>query len=97
MNDIHTITKTLHSHTPRFARDYAVRRFGVFGSVVRGDQTEASDIDILVDFIKPIGLFTFVRLEEELTKLLKRKVDLVTPRALKPAIRDDVLKETLYV
>jgi predicted nucleotidyltransferase len=97
MNDIHTITKTLHDYTPQFARDYAVRRFGVFGSMVRGDQTESSDIDILVDFTKPIGLFAFVRLEEELTKLLKRKVDLVTSRALKSAIRDDILKETLYV
>jgi hypothetical protein len=97
MRDIQTITKILRAHQPQFARDYAVRRFGVFGSMVRGDQTTASDIDILVDFKKPISLFTFVRLEEELSKLLKRKVDLVTPRALKSAIRDDVLKETMYV
>lgn len=97
MSNLQTITNLLRARQQQFARLYGVRRFGIFGSTVHGDVTPSSDIDILVDFTKPISLFTFVRLEEELSKLLKRKVDLVTPRALKSAIRDDILKETMYV
>ena len=70
---------------------------GVFGSFARGDQRKNSDIDILVEFSKPIGFFEFIDLENHLARALDRKVDLVTKNALKPAIKDNVLKETIYV
>ena len=97
MTDLQTITKHLRARRTQFARLYGVRRLGIFGSMARGDQTRSSDVDILVDFAKPVGLFTFIELEDKLRKLLKRKVDLVTPRALKSVIRKDVLSETVYV
>ena len=74
-----------------------MKEIGVFGSVARGDETEKSDIDILVSFNMPIGFFDFIRLEDFLSKLLGAKVDLVCKRALKPVIKDDILKEVIYV
>lgn len=81
-----------------FLRDtYGVDELGVFGSVARGDNTEKSDIDILVTLSRPMGYFEFIDLEEYLAKLLGKKVDLVTKKALKPAIKDDILQQVTYV
>jgi len=73
-----------------------VRRLGIFGSVARGNQTVSSDVDILVDFTHPLGLFRFVELENHLSQLLGKPVDLVTKNALKPIIKDQILQETIY-
>lgn len=70
---------------------YGVTRVAIFGSVARGDAGPESDIDILVDFEqprpRPLGLFAWVGLEEELSKRLGRKVDLVSHKALNRHIR----------
>ena len=73
-------------------------RFGVnalhlFGSAARNEAREDSDIDLLVDFEQPISLFHFVRLKHELEGVLGCPVDLVTRRALKPQLRDRILRE----
>ena len=65
----------------------------LFGSVVRGEARPESDIDILVEFVRPVGLLAFVRLKHRLAELLGRPVDLVTPEALKPTLRDGILNE----
>ncbi len=75
---------------------FSVRRIGIFGSVARGEQTEASDIDILVEFSRPVGFFAFLELEEYLSLHLGAPVDLVTPDALKPAIQERVTAEVAY-
>jgi len=76
---------------------YPVRKIGVFGSVARDEQTDESDIDLLVEFSAPVGFVTFMRLEHFLSDRLGKRVDLVTPDALKPVIRQDVLAEVIYV
>jgi uncharacterized protein len=76
---------------------YPVKKIGVFGSVARDEQTEESDIDLLVEFTKPVGFVTFMRLEHFLSERLGRPVDLVTTDSLKPVIRQDVLSEVIYV
>lgn len=76
---------------------YPVKKIGVFGSVARDEQTEESDIDLLVEFYKPVGFVTFMRLEHFLSERLGRPVDLVTTDSLKPVIRQDVLSEVIYV
>lgn len=78
-------------------KNYNVEGLGVFGSFARGENTPTSDIDMLVRFSQPLGFFKFIELENYLTKILGRKVDLVTEKALKPAIKNDVLQEVLYV
>jgi len=65
----------------------------LFGSMVRGEARPDSDIDILVEFSKPIGLLAFVALKHRLTVLLGRPVDLVTTDALKPPLREGILHE----
>ena len=78
----------------RLCRKYQVSELSVFGSALRPDFSEHSDIDLLVLF-KPearIG-FEFVALERELSEVIGRKVDLVPKDGLKPLIRDEVLAE----
>jgi len=79
------------------SREYFVKTIGVFGSVARDEQTVTSDIDLLVEFSKPVGFVTFMRLENFLSERLGNQVDLVTSDSLKPVIRQDVLAEVIYV
>ncbi len=84
------VLATLQRLKSEFSTRFSVSRIGIFGSVARGEQTEASDIDILVELSRPVGFFTFVELEEYLSLCLGAPVDLVTPDALKPLIREQV-------
>jgi hypothetical protein len=65
--------------------------------VVRGEQGAGSDIDILVEFERPIGFVRFMRLEKRLAELVGMPVDLVTKKALKPHIGKRILQEVRYV
>lgn len=91
------IKKKIKNQLPYLRQKYHVKRLGIFGSVVRNQQRKGSDLDMLVELTSPIGFFDFIRLENFLTKALNQKVDLVSKKAIKPAIKDDVLKEALYV
>jgi len=86
MKNLADILKTLAAHREELQQRYRVKELGVFGSVVRGEQKGTSDVDILVEFEKPIGFFRFLELEEYLSDLLGVKVDLVSKKALKPNI-----------
>ena len=72
-------------------------RSSVFGSLVRGELTPSSDIDILIELESPISLFAFVGLQRELEQALGRRVDLGEYAALKPRIRDQVLSEQVPI
>jgi hypothetical protein len=89
------ILQTLRQHMPEIRR-HAVTRLAVFGSVSRGEERPDSDVDILVQFDHPVGLFAFVRLQRYLEELLGRSVDLVTPDALRPEMREGILAEAVY-
>ena len=78
-------------------KDYFVKSLGVFGSVAIRENTESSDIDMLVEFSKPVGLFKFIKLEDYLSNLMGKNVDLVTKNALKPMIKEEILQNTIYV
>ncbi len=91
------IKKKLQEHKSELKRLFKVKEIGIFGSYVRGDQKEASDVDILVEFEETPTLLEFIELENYLTEILGVKVDLVMKRALKPRIRENVLKEVVYV
>jgi predicted nucleotidyltransferase len=77
----------------QLARRHGARDVRVFGSVRRGQATADSDLDLLVRFSKGIDLFDQMHLEEELSKLLGRKVDVVTEAGLHPLVRPQVLYE----
>jgi predicted nucleotidyltransferase len=67
----------------------------VFDSVARGDDSDTSDIDLLVDLDDGVGLVALAGLNRELAELLRVDVDIVPARMLKPAIRDEVLAEAI--
>lgn len=94
--ELNRIMKIVDSNDELLENDYHVKKLGVFGSVARGNQKKSSDVDILVEFSKPVGFFQFIKLEDYLSKILSRKVDLVTKNALKPAIKAQILKEMIY-
>jgi hypothetical protein len=77
-----------------FCRQHHIRRFAFFGSVLRDDFTPSSDVDVLVEFEpgKTPG-YGFVSVEEELSRILGRRVDLRTPQELSKYFRDEVLAE----
>ncbi len=82
---------------PDLQRSFGVRSLGIFGSYVRGQQRRKSDIDILVDFDREPTLFTFIRLENRLSRELGIKVDLVMKNALRPTIGRHILREVVPV
>ena len=86
----------LRRELPRLKEEFRVIRIGLFGSYANGEQGVDSDIDLLVELDPPVGFFKFIALEDYLSERLGVKVDLVTPDALKPMIRPQVLEGTVY-
>ena len=79
-------------------KDFGVIKIGLFGSYVRGDQEESSDIDLIVQFEKgEKSYFGFYKLSEYLESLFDRKVDLLTDMGISPLIRPKIEKEIIYV
>ena len=78
-------------------KDFAVARLAIFGSVARDQARADSDIDILVEYEPDarVGLFAFVRLQRFLSELLGARVDLATPAALRPEMKDQILREAI--
>ena len=89
--------KAIQSRRQILTERYKVREIGIFGSAVRGRQNQVSDIDILVDFTEIPDLLKFIELELFLERILRRKVDLVDKQALRPELRDDILRYVVYV
>lgn len=95
--ELNRIKEILRSRSDFLRENYQVKRIGVFGSVIRGEQKRGSDIDIMVDFLITPGFFEFVRLERYLSRILGKKVDLVTRKAIKPIIKNEILRDLSYV
>ncbi|MEW5761430.1 MAG: nucleotidyltransferase family protein [Candidatus Thermoplasmatota archaeon] len=97
MRTFEEIKEILIKHKDEIRKKFKVREIGIFGSYVKKGQKRKSDIDILVEFEEPIGLFEFMDLEEYLGNLLGTKIDLVSKKALKPYIGKYILKEVVYL
>jgi uncharacterized protein len=76
-------------------KDFGVKSLMLFGSVARDEARTDSDIDLLVEFERPVGLFTFVRLKRYLEEILESSVDLGTPDSLKPYLQEPVFREAI--
>jgi predicted nucleotidyltransferase len=76
---------------------YSVRHLYVFGSFARDEEGKDSDLDILVEFDPDakIGLFALARLRRRLMEVMGREVDLVTPEAIRPEMREEILREAV--
>ncbi len=101
MKTLEEIKEILKKQKPFLKEEYGVSEIGIFGSLylvrsyARGEQRKKSDLDILVEFDKPIGLLKFVGLEIYLSEVLGVKVDLVMKGSLKPRIGKHILKEVV--
>jgi len=87
----------LKEHKAEVVQKYRVRKIGIFGSYVRGEQNKRSDIDILVSFSGIPDVFQYMELEDYLRSLLHRKVDLVRKEAIRPELKKRILREAIYV
>ena len=99
MESLETIKTRIAGIRSALQCDYHITELGIFGSYVRGEQTEASDVDILVEFDSnfKFGLFTYCHIENYISDTLGRKVDLVMKRSLKPYIGKSILQEVVYL
>ena len=97
MKTLEEIKQLLSQSKPQLQECYRVTQVGVFGSYARGEQTENSDVDVLIDYIQAPTLVHLVELRDFLQGLLNMKVDVVTKNGLKPRIRERVLSEVVYV
>lgn len=90
------IETKLRALKPLLYRDFFVRRIGYFGSFSRNEETTDSDVDILVEFEKPLG-WEFFDLQDLLEEKLNRKVDLVSSKAIKEQLKDIIFSQVKFV
>ena len=93
--NIEALLKEKREAIIRIAAKYGAQNVRVFGSVVRGEANENSDVDFLVQFSPGVTLLNHAALVRELEALLGGRVDVVSERALKPRIREKILKEAV--
>lgn len=93
----HRAIDILRKHRDELRRA-SVSSISLFGSSVRGEARSGSDVDILVEFSRPVSLFEFFSLQHRLEELLGvERVDLIQPGALHPRLRDAILEEAEHV
>lgn len=97
MRRLEEIQEILRQKKPILRERFRVKEIGIFGSFVRGEEKDSSDLDILVELERPVGLIKFVGLQNYLSDELGEKVDLVTKSALKPRIKKNILSEVVYI
>ena len=97
MMNINEIKMILKKIKPEIAKKYKVKEIGIFGSYARGEQTEDSDIDILVTFEEGATLFDLINLKIHLEDILQRKVDIVSKRDLKDKLKQYVMSEVIVI
>lgn len=96
MTELASIKQILTRLKPELTSKYFVNSIGLFGSIVRDDFTDKSDVDIIVDFSKPIGI-EFIDLANFIESKLRKKVDLVSKNGVKPKYFHQIEREIIYV
>ena len=91
------VIRLLHAQIDDLLERYPISALYLFGSVARDEALPSSDVDLLVEFDQPVGLFQFIALQQELEKILGCQVDLGTPRSLKIDIKDEASAEVVRV
>ena len=95
---LNDLMRVLRQHRDELRERFGVRSLALFGSVARGDAHDASDIDLLVEFDRPIGLLHLIGTQQHLEELLQvPKVDLVMRNAVIPDLKDNILSEAVDV
>jgi uncharacterized protein len=96
-NSLEEIMGTLLKNKTGLYERYKIKELGIFGSWVRREEKKRSDIDILVEFEEIPDLLKLIELERRLHRLLGKKVDVVRKEAIRPVIKEGILKEVRYI
>ncbi|BER93429.1 MAG: uncharacterized protein PWP60_806 [Candidatus Atribacteria bacterium] len=96
MKTLHEIIRVLGEQKEGLKKKHKVKMIKIFGSYAKEEQKESSDIDLIVDFEEPPTFIEFIRLQEELEKLLGVKVDLLTEESISPFIKP-YIKEVVEI
>ena len=91
------VIRILTGYSRELHENYAVKSLALFGSVARDEARNDSDVDLLVEFSHPVGLFQFIGLKQQLESLLGCPVDLGTPASLKPTLKESIMREAIHV
>lgn len=97
MKSLPEIKSVLSAHKKELSDRFRVKKVGIFGSYVRGEQKRGSDLDVLVEFNEPVSLLGVASVEVFLCDLLGVKVDVVPKMDIRPELRKSILSETVYV
>lgn len=89
--------KDIFEKLKRFLKNHGASKIAVFGSYVRGEENQGSDIDILVKFSKRKSLLDIVGIEQDLSEKLGIKVDLLTEKSISPYLIDGIKKEMVII
>jgi hypothetical protein len=85
----------LQLHKRDLQQQYKVKSIAIFGSYIRGQQNEESDLDILVEFTSPVSLLHIVSLENHLTDILDVQVDVIPRKSIREELRGTILREAV--
>ncbi len=97
MKTFQEIKEILTENKEKIKVNYKVKRLGIFGSYVRGEQREDSDVDILVTFEEPVSLLKLVNFENYLKDITGIRVDVVPEKSIRPELRENILNEVSYI
>ena len=97
MKSLEEIKSILRKQKLQIRERYGVSKIGIFGSYVRGEQKKKSDVDILVEFEKPISLLKLVNLENFLADIIGIKVDVVPKEDIRLELKEKIIQEVIYV
>ena len=97
MSELNKIKHLLRKNKSVLRKQFKVKSLGIFGSYARGEQKRNSDVDILVEFSQTPGFFDYIKAENRISHILKRRVDLVMKGSLKPNIGKHIMGEVVYI
>jgi hypothetical protein len=97
IKDLNDVKNTLKYYKNHLHEKYKIKELGIFGSYVRGEQREKSDIDILVSFYEVPSLIKFIEIENYLSEELNIKTDLVRKESIRAEIKDQILSEVVFI
>ncbi|WP_417913900.1 nucleotidyltransferase family protein [Candidatus Electronema sp. JM] len=97
MTSLDAVKRCLTEQKSLLKNKYKISKLRIFGSYVRGEQRNESDVDVLIDYVEAPSLIALIEMENMLSDLLGLKVDLVTSKGLKPQLRQHILDEVIYL
>ena len=97
MKNLKAIKKKLEELKPLLKEGFKVTKIGIFGSWIRKENKETSDLDILVEFEEPVSLLGVVKLENYLSERLDIKVDLITQKDVREELKERIFREVIYL